>query len=90
MELLVASAPPADVVNKNVAAIFDLKVARSDAAMENETFMTCPPITPDATPADAVGSALVATVIPLELPADAAPKVRPVTVTVTAVLAAIA
>ena len=37
-----------------------------------------------------VGSALVAMVTPVELPAAAAPMVRPVTVTVTAVLPAIA
>ena len=35
-------------------------------------------------------SALVATVMPVELPAMAGPMVRPVTVTVTALLAAIA
>ncbi len=47
-------------------------------------------IDPDLAPEDAVGSALVAMVMPVELPAVAAPIVRPVTVTVTALLAAIA
>ncbi len=90
MVLLVASAPPAVVVNENVAAADDLPATRSDAAISNEVFVTSPPITPDATPEDAVGSALVATVIPLAFVAAAAPMVKPVTVTVTAVLAAMA
>ena len=90
MVLLVASAPPAVVVNENVAATAVLPATRWVVEIDNEVLVTCPPITPDATPADAVGSALVATVMPFELPAVAAPMVRPVTVTVTAVLAAIA
>ena len=45
-------------------------------------------ITPELTPADAVGSALVATVMPLEFPAVAAPMVRPDYVMVKAVVAA--
>ena len=45
-------------------------------------------IAPELTPADAVGSALVATVMPLEFPAVAAPMVRPDNVMVTAVVAA--
>jgi len=89
MVLLVASAPPAVVVNENVAATAVLPAARWDVEITNETFVTCPPITPDVTPADAVGSALVATVILSELPAVAAPMVRPVTITITAVLALI-
>ena len=90
MVLLVASAPPAVVVNENVAATAVLPATRWAVEITNETFVTCPPITPDATPADAVGSALVATVIPFELPPVGAPMVRPVTVTVTVVFAAIA
>ena len=39
-------------------------------------------------PEDGVWSTLVAMVMPVELPAVAAPMVRPVTMTVTAVLAA--
>jgi hypothetical protein len=89
MLLLVASAPPAVVVNENVAAADALPATRSDAAIANEAFVTCPPITPDATPEDAVGSALVATeTLP---PAVGVPlMMRPVTVSVTAVLAAMA
>jgi hypothetical protein len=45
-------------------------------------------IAPELIPADAVGSALVATVMPLEFPAVAAPMVRPDNVMVTAVVAA--
>ena len=82
-------APPAVVVNENVAAADALPATRSDAAIANEAFVTSPPITPDATPEDAVGSALVATMtLP---PAVGVPlMMRPVTVTVTAVLAAMA
>ena len=54
MVLLVASAPPAVVVNENVAAADALPATRSDAAIANAAFVTCPPITPDATPEDAV------------------------------------
>jgi len=46
-------------------------------------------IAPEFTPADAVGSALVATVMPLESPAVAAPMVRPDNVMVQVALAAI-
>jgi len=44
-------------------------------------------ITPDATPADVTVSASVCTVMPVALPAVTPPMVRPVSVTVTAVLA---
>ena len=54
MVLLVASAPPAVVVNENVAAADALPATRSDAAIANEAFVTSPPITPDATEAEAV------------------------------------
>ena len=48
-------------------------------------------ITPELTPADAIVSSLVATVTPYKLPAVAfAPTFKPITVTVTAMLAAIA
>ena len=89
MVLLMASAPPAVAVNENVAAADDLPATRSDAVIANEVLVTWPPITPDATPEDAVGSALVATMtLP---PAVGVPlMMRPVTVTVTAALAAIA
>ncbi len=46
-------------------------------------------IPPEATPTDATMSMVVCTVMPVALPAVAAPMVRPVSVIVTAVLAAI-
>ena len=46
-------------------------------------------IPPEAMPTDATVSAFVCTVMPVALPAVAAPMVRPVSVMVTAVLAAI-
>ena len=46
------------------------------------------PIPPDATPADATVSASVCTVMPVVLPAAAAPIVTPLRVMVTAVAAA--
>ena len=46
-------------------------------------------IPPDATPADAAVSASVCTVMPVALPAVAAPIVRPLRVMVKAVLGAI-
>ena len=82
-------APPAVGVKVNVAATPALEATRSAATMANETEVTAPPITPDATEEEAVGSALVCTVT--APPAvGVLPIVRPVTVTVTAVLAAIA
>ena len=82
--------PPAVVVNENVAEAPVLPATRSDVAIVNEVLVTCPPITPELTPEDAVGSALVATMMPVASPAVAAPMVRLLTVTVTAVPAAIA
>ena len=61
---------------------------RSTDAIVKEVFVTLPPMAPDATPTEAVVSALVNIVIPMEFPAVAAPMVRPVSVTVTAVPAA--
>ena len=52
--------------------------------------MTCAAIRPVLTPDEELLSTLVATVIPIGFEDTAAPMVRPVTVTVTAVLAAIA
>ena len=54
MLLPVASAPPAVVVNKNVAAADVLPATRSDAAIVNEVKVARPPITPELTPEDAV------------------------------------
>ena len=47
-------------------------------------------IPPELTPADNIWSALVATVMPFELPAVAAPTFNPVTVIAMTVLASIA
>ena len=79
-------APPAVGVNVNVADTPALPATRSTEAMWNDTDATEPPIAPDATDEDAVGSALVCTVTEL-FPAVGAPMVRPESVTVTAVLA---
>ena len=80
-------APPAVGVKVNVAATPALDATRSAAAMANETAETAPPITPDATDREAIGSALVCTVT--APPAVGVPlMVKPERVTVTAVLAA--
>ena len=83
-----AIAPPAEVVKTNVAAAPVWPATRSTDAIEKEVPVTAPPITPDAVPAEAVGSALVKMIMPVGLPPVAAPIVKPVSVTVTAVLAA--
>ncbi len=83
-----ASAPPAVVVNENVAAAPVFPATRSPLAIPNDAPVTCPPIAPDAIPTDAMKSALVDIVTPDALPAVRPPMVRPVRVTVTAVLAA--
>ena len=80
-------APPAVGVNVNVADTPALPATRSTEEMWNDTDATAPPIAPDATDEDAVGSALVCTVTEV-FPAVGAPMVRPESVTVTAVLAA--
>ena len=79
-------APPAVGVNVNVADTPALPATRSTEAMWNDTDATAPPIAPDETDEDAVGSALVCTVTEV-LPAVGAPMVRPESVTLTAVLA---
>ena len=80
-------APPAVGVKVNVAATPAFDAKRLAAAMAKETAETASPITPDATEREAQGSALVCTVtLP---PAVGVPlMVKPVSVTVTAVLAA--
>ncbi len=78
-----ARKPPALVVSPNVAAAEVLPATRSDAATTNDTLVTCPPIAPEPTPGDAMGSELVVTEMPLELPLVAAPMVKPIKVTVT-------
>ena len=83
----VGPAPPAVGVNVNVADTPALPATRSTEAIPNDTEATAPPIAPDATDEEAVGSALVCTVTDV-FPAVGAPIVRPESVTVTAVLAA--
>ena len=80
-------APPAVGVNVNLADTPDLPASRSAESIPNDTEATAPPIAPDATDEEAVGSALVCTVTDV-FPAVGAPIVRPESVTVTAVLAA--
>ena len=80
-------APPTVGVKVKVAATPAWDATRSAAAMENETAETAPPITPDATERETIGSALVCTVT--APPAvGALLMVKPESVTVTAVLAA--
>ena len=74
--------PPALGVKANVAATLVLPATRSPAAIANVTDVTAPPTTPLDTALEAVGSALVCTVIsPAAL---AGPNVQPASVTVTA------
>ena len=80
-------APPAVGVNVNVADTPALPAIQSAAAMVNVKAKTAPPIKPDVTDEDTVGSALVCTVTNV-FPAVGTPMVRPESVTVTAVLAA--
>ena len=79
-------APPEVGVNVNVAETPDLPATRSATATMNVTPETAL-IEPDEIDVDTVGSALVCTVTEV-LPLVGAPMVRPVSVTVTAVLAA--
>ena len=79
-------APPAVGVKVNVAATPALPATRSLAPTENDTKVTAPPITPDATEADAARSTLVCT--DTAPPAVAGPITRPLKVIVAAVLAA--
>jgi hypothetical protein len=85
--LLAESAPPAVGMNENVAITFPLLTTRSLCAMRKYAKFDEPPMTPDATDTDAVWSTLVCSVtLP---PAEGAlPMVSPLSVTVTAVLAA--
>ena len=84
-----ASAPPSVVVNLNVTDTPPLFTTRSAEPMLKKIYMRLPPIMPEAMPTDATVSASVCTVMPVALPAVSAPMVRPVSVMVTAVLAAI-
>ena len=79
-------APPTLGVNENVAATFRVFTTRLPAAMENEMLVTVSPITPDSTEFEVAVSALVCTVTLLPV-VGVLRKVKPVSVTVTAVLA---
>ena len=84
-----ANAPPALVVNENVAALEVLAATRSVDAMANVGLVTLSPIWPDAM---VVGLALASAVVWMEIelaPANTTPMVSPVSVTVTAMLTAI-
>ena len=81
-----ANAPPALVVNENVAAAPVLPATRSVASVKLG-FVTLSPIWPEAT---VVGLALASAVVWMDVevaPAVTAPMVSPLSVTVTAVLA---
>jgi hypothetical protein len=84
---LAESAPPAVGINENVAITFPLLTTRSLCAMKKEVKIDEPPMTPDATDTDAVWSTLVCSVTLPPL-VGVLPMVKPVSVTVTAVLAA--
>ena len=85
--LLAESAPPAVGINENVAITFPLLTTRSLCAMRKDVKFEEPPITPDATEGDAIGSALVCSVTLPPL-VGVLPTVKPVSVTVTAVMEA--
>ncbi len=87
MVLLAESAPPAVGMKENVAISFTPLTIRSLCAMKKDVKFDEPPITPDATEGEAIGSALVCSVTLPPL-VGVLPTVKPVSVTVTAVLAA--
>ena len=71
------------MVNANVTDLPLASGTRSAAAIVNETPVTCPPSDPDGTPA-LTNSLLVLTVMPVGLPAVAAPNVTPLRVSTCA------
>jgi len=76
------------VLNARVTATPVLAATRSPAAIVITTSVGWVVIAPDATPADAVTSPSVCTVMPVALPAFVAPIVKPLRVMVKAVFAA--
>ena len=83
-----ANAPPALVLNENVAALEAFAATRSVDAKLNVGLVTLSPIWPDAM---VVGLALASAVVWMEIevaPAVTAPMVSPLSVMVTAVLTA--
>ena len=83
---LAESAPPAVGMKENEAITFTLLTTRSLCAMRKDVKLDEPPMTPDATDADAVWSTLVCSVT-LPPAVGALPIVMPVSVTVTEALA---
>jgi hypothetical protein len=86
--LPMARAPPAVEVKLKIKEAL-AAAKRSASLMKKVSNNTCPPKTPDAVPADGIKSALVLITMPYKLPAVALPIMKPVTVTVTPVFAAI-
>ena len=85
--MLPLTASAAVVVNATVTGTRALAATRSPAAMLNTTPVGCVDIDPEAAPAEGTVSASVDTVMPVGLPAVAAPIVRPERVMVKAVAA---
>ncbi len=86
--MLPSTASAAVVVNATVTGTRALAATRSPAAMLNTTPVGCVDIAPDGAPAEATVSAPVDTVmLPVGLPAVAAPIVRPERVMAKAVAA---
>ena len=81
-------ASSAVVLKARVTGTFVLYVKRSPAAIVITTAVGWDVIDPDATPADAITSASVCTVMPVALPALRAPIVKPLRGMVKAVFAA--
>jgi hypothetical protein len=78
-----ASSPPALVVNENVTAAPDLPATLSENEIENDVWLTWPPITPELTLEEVNMSFEVLTLTAVE-PTVAAPIVKPLIVTVNA------
>ena len=85
--MLPLTASAAVVVNAKVTGTRALPATRSLAAIVNTTPVGCVDIAPDGAPAEATVSASVDTVMPVGLPAVAAPIVKPERVMVKAVFA---
>ena len=75
--MLPLTASAAVVLNATVTGTRALAATRSTAAMVNTTPVGCVNIAPDGAPAEATVSESVDTVMPVGLPAVAAPIVRP-------------
>ena len=85
--MLPLTASAAVVVNATVTGTRALAATRSPVAMVNTTPVGCVDIVPDGAPAEAIVSASVDTVMPVGMPAVAAPIVKPLRVMVKAVAA---